>query len=375
MTRESYVVDRQRAEWVVRTLINAWRSKLPPFDHSEPVPLMLPKTLEVGSIQHAIWLMIGLLYMRGRIDSAQAFIRLCRVYDEHSWMFDVENFAGKLSEETRAEMHQILKKNGLGFNVRESVQFWDFNLKKLARFWKGNPLLIFDQAKDYDELCRMFMIGKSNAEMGTGFMGLRQKMVSMYLYFLINAKLIKPMMHPGPVDTHNIRVLASTEAVVASSMTAGTKYEFYQVSPVIRKLYLEFCEDVEDVLALSNALWYLSRDFCSVSQGNGSSTGGYRGRATEVFAKHITWTTNRIKRYYSTCGLCPVETVCKWSLPSARQYNQGFLEIRSERPRPHVLQESLFEIPSTPQNRGSKPESLKWSGVDDFVHKDQQSLL
>ncbi|MDB5266490.1 MAG: hypothetical protein JWN89_305 [Parcubacteria group bacterium] len=374
MARVRYVIDHERAEWVVRSLIDAWRRKLPPFDHAEPVPGRLPKTLEPGSVQHAIWLMVGLLYMRGRIDSAQAFLRLCKVFDEHPWMFDVQTFAGTLSEEVRLRMHEILKENGLGFNVRETVRFWDFNLKKVNRFWEGNPLRIFGEAKDYAELCRIFMIGKGDPDLSTGFMGLREKMVSMYLYFLINAKLVEPMMHPGPVDTHNIRVLASTEAVKAVTMEPGTRYEFYQVSPVIREVYRLYCTTVDDVLDFANALWYLSRDFCSRSQGNASTTGGYRGRATEVTAKRISWTESKTEIYHSTCGLCPVESVCGWSLPSARQYNQGFLEIRSARPKPHAHQETLLEVPRAIVSRGPKPVASRWAGIEEFKHMHQETL-
>src|SRR5437016_6218284 len=92
MPSERYVINHERVEWAVPTLIDAWKRKLPPFDHAEPVPARLPKTMVPGSVQHAVWLMNGLLYMRGRIDSAQAFIRLCDVYDAHPWMFEPKNF-------------------------------------------------------------------------------------------------------------------------------------------------------------------------------------------------------------------------------------------------------------------------------------------
>ncbi|MBX4195546.1 hypothetical protein KW796_01130 [Candidatus Parcubacteria bacterium] len=368
MTQPRYVINHERAEWVVRTLIDAWRRKLPPFDHAEPVPARLPRTLIPGSVQHAVWLLVGLLYMRGRIDSAQAFLRLCKVYDEHPWMFDPQTFMlhGFRLMNLRARMHKILKENGLGFNVRETVRFWNFNLKKLARFWDSNPLLIFDKARNYEELCETFMNGKGDPSSPTGFMGLRHKMVSMFLYFLINAKLVKPLMHPGPVDTHNIRVMASTESLLALEMGPGTRYEFYEVSPVARELYLKYCATVDDVIDFSNALWYLSRDFCSVSQGNGSSTSGYRGRATEVFAKRLSWPMERVDRYYSTCGQCSVESVCRWSLPSARQYNNGFLEIRGERPRPHNEQILLLDVPRVLASRPPEPEERKLVLRDKF---------
>ena len=378
MARDRYVINHERAEWVVRTLISAWKQKLPPFDHAEPVPGRLPKTLSPGSIQHAVWLMVGLLYMRGRIDSAQAFLRLCDVYDEHPWMFDPQTFRGRGFKLMwlRAEMHWILREHGLGFNVRETIRFWDFNLRKLACFWDGNPLKIFEEATDYEALCKIFMIGKGDPESSTGFMGLRHKMVSMYLYFLINAKLVPPMTHPGPVDTHNIRVMASTEVVVAKEgMGPGARYEFYDVSPAVREIYLTYCTTVEDTLALADALWYLSRDLCSMSQGNSSSTSGYRGRATEVFARDVIWPQSQVERYSRSCGICPVEGNCKWTLPSATQYNQGYLEIRGERPKPHAEQKKLVLIEKRIENRGPKPVARKWSAEDEYPHMHQTSLL
>ncbi|MBX4200266.1 hypothetical protein KW790_02300 [Candidatus Parcubacteria bacterium] len=377
MAQGRYVVDHERAEWVIKTLIDAWRQKLPPFDHAVPVPEYLPKTLVPGSVEHALWLMAGLPYMRGRIDSAQAYIRLTHVYDLHPWMFDPETFRHSSMKHmnARAKMHKILRENGLGFNVRETIRFWDFNFKKLARFWDGNPLKIFKEAGDYDALCKLFMEGKKDPNSRTGFMVFRHKMVSMYIYFLTNAGLIEPFMYPGPVDTHNIRVMASTGMIKMSEVGPGARYEFYEVSPIARGLYQKYCKTLEDVLDLANALWYLSRDFCSRSQGNSSSTSGYRGRATEVWAKRVKWTPEKIRQYNSTCGQCSVESVCRWSLPSATQYNQGFLQIRSERPKPHTGQESLVELKRSLRSRGPKAKARKWAGEDEFPHSDQGVLF
>lgn len=344
MARKLYVINETRAKWVVWTLIDAWRRRLPPFDHAEPVPGVLPKTLERGSEQHAVWLMVGLLYMRGRIDSAQAFIRLAKVYELAPEFFEPQNFlnSGFKKIDLLARMQQVLCDNGLGFNIRETVRFWNFNLTKIARHWDGNPLKIFGVAMDYEELCHIFMDGKGDLNNPKGFMGMRHKMVSMFVYFLTKARLIGPFVHPGPVDTHNIRVFASTEVIVPIGGTRpGSKFEFYDVSPTGRQVYEKHCFTVEDVLDLADALWYLSRDFCSLSQGNSSHAGKYRARDTEIRPKVVKWTKERVEVYGRTCGVCPVESVCKWSLPSAKQYNQGVLEVRGQRPKPHQEQMKL----------------------------------
>ncbi len=381
---ERYVIDHERAEWVVRTLIDAWRRKLPPFDHAEPVPARLPKGMEQGSLEHVSFLVAGLPWMRSRINSAEAYKRLANVYEKHAWIFDIKTLAADTDGpdgELDLEIRNIMLKYGLGRGVRDAIKFWLANAKKYVRFWGGNPLNIFWGTRDYHDLCGRFMNEKDNPDSPFGFLGFRHKMVSMFIYFLERAKVIDLWYpFPGPVDVHNHRILTVTECIVGRDGTyAGMPVDYYGISPHGREIYFKHCKTKDDVLDLADAMWYLSRDFCQQAQGNNLSrrinplweeekvAAMREGRRPNKRFKHVLlpipviWTEEKIAVHDRTCGVCSLESVCKWTLPTAPNYGETreLLIIREPRPKPHMYQEVLLEVPRSLRARPARSEKPK----------------
>ncbi|MES2216764.1 MAG: hypothetical protein V4481_05745 [Patescibacteria group bacterium] len=346
-----------------------------------------------------MFLFLGLPWMRGRMDSAEAFKRFAVVCEKHPWILDPRNLAktGYAAFDVRTQLRKILLENGLGFGVQDAIKFWMYNCTKLVRFWNGDPLLIFEGVEDYDELCRRFMQGKNDPDSPTGFLGIRHKMVSMFIYFLARAKILEPKyMYAGPFDIHNARITTSTEAIEALGGTkAGTEIDFYPISEVGRELYMTYCKTPDDVLDLADAFWYLSRDLCAQAQGNnmsrrispeweGEKEAALReGRRPNKRKKHVlleipvVWTDEKIALYHRTCGICSIESVCKWTLPSAPNYGETKMKlvINGERPKPHTAQYSFLQVPKELRGRGSKPVKPPVYGIEFDMQNNQTKLF
>jgi hypothetical protein len=313
-------------------LIHAWRSRLPPYDKVVQVPSRLPGTLIRGSLAHARWLFNACYYMRGKINSATALIKLSHLYEVQPWMFDPSQFTE--AEGARIEVLEALNSGGLGFNAEETSRFWVENFQKLHRFWDGNPINFYEKSDSYEDLCKILIAQKKSKDNPNGFFAFRHKMVSMLSYFFAKAGIINPLKHPPPIDFHWCRVMVATEAVKMKNMGPGTRFNFEELGAVIRPLTLEYCKDASAILDLADAVWHLSRSFCSMDHGNSSHQGAYNARRTAITPKARIWTASAERRFHRTCGQCMLKDVCKWNIPSAHNYIEGKIVVRGARLKP-----------------------------------------
>ena len=84
-------------------------------------------------------------------------------------------------------------------------------MRKLDRFWSGDPRKLMDDKPKFKVLVKRIM-GKTtrkgvffyNIDKAQGFMYFREKMVAMIAYFLMDAKLVPMFYTPVPVDFHVI---------------------------------------------------------------------------------------------------------------------------------------------------------------------------
>lgn len=326
------VINKQRMWHVFDVLVDAWRRRLPPYDRITPVPSRIPSTLKPRSIEHALWLFCSCYYMRGKINSATALIKLSELYEKEPWLFYPALFAeGRLSS---GELREALSSGGLGFNAEETSRFWVENFLKLHRFWDSNPVLFYEKSESFDDLCQILISPKKNKDNPNGFYCFRHKMVAMLSYFFGTAGIIDPIRHPPPIDFHWCRIMVSTEAITLEGAGPGSQFGFEKLGSLIRPLTLEYCQDASTLLDLSDAVWHLSRSFCSLNQGNSSHQGTYKARRTDITPKVLKWVRSTENQFHRTCGQCVIRDVCRWNVPSAHNYVEGKIMIRGLRVKP-----------------------------------------
>ncbi len=284
-------IDWNRAQYVFDTLIGAFRNKSYPYDRVFPPQIKenLPQNLVWGSREHANFLFHSCYYMRGGIQSDEAFRRLSSIYSEHPAMFNPETFEKEPSLYDSKNIVRILQEHRLGYH-KQIAGFWIKNAHKLNLFWKGSPLSVFEKAKDYEDLCKILIAnGKREADKRNGFHGFQYKMVSMLVYFYVDALLIDPISFPIPVDFHVLRILTANKLLVVEGMESGMDLFKDEYKASARELTEVYCiKNAVSPVELCEALWLLSRTLCVLNPGNSSVVvGKLSARRTEVQAKKI----------------------------------------------------------------------------------------
>ncbi len=268
--------------------------------------------------------------MRGGIKSDLATRRLALLHEENPWMFEPE--AASRREPT--EIAERLKSVGLNYNSKEIQRSWIENFRRLVIRWQGNPINIFSGINTYEAAQERIQ----NDGKGGGFLGFREKMVSMVTYFLGHSKLIDPFIFPVPVDFHIARIILANELVVVAESSNGDLYK-PEVLDAIRALTIEYCrKHGVDPFVLCDALWLYSRAMCKNHPGNSSDVDRVRrGRGTPVSPKKTTWGKAQFDAFMRSCGRCVISETCRWCVPSGPYYIQGKLILRSPRENPPQL--------------------------------------
>lgn len=332
------VVDTAKAEYVLGKLLEAFLSNKYPYNLPNATPPQvlrnLPKTLTAGTREHALFLFCLCYYMRGGIKSRMATKRLSGLYDTDPAMF--------LPEERKSfspsSISGALKKIGLGFNADEIGKMWFNNLGRLADLYGGNPVNIFNGISTYEEACdRIRNRGKK------GFLGFQEKMVSMLIYFFMDAGFINKWHFPIPVDFHVLRIVFAHEIITGAEPGRNGFYT-KEILAATRQLFLDYCQKHDiDPLRLCDAVWLYSGLMCNLHPGNQSRVEKKRkGRKTVVtpmprWSRRQTRTCNE-----EACGQCLIRNTCRWCVPSAHYYIRGEILLRAKRDDPPQM--SLFTM-------------------------------
>jgi len=353
--------DRVRAEEVLGTLYERYLAGRYPFNLPEAqapqIPANMPKGGFASSVDHARFLFLACLWMRGKIKSDTAIRGLSRIYETLPEAFQPE-YARTLSPEM---LIPILKQNALGFAKGQNARFWIENMARLDDHWRGDPRRLFDGITSYENLCKRVRNHKTkwgrerNTE-GPGFMGFQKKMTSLLAYFLMEAKLVDRFDFPLPVDFHVMRIMIAHKILAFE----GSIDDFSKkhILDAAREFAIEYAERHKvDSLHFSEFVWYFSRAMCDKHPGNISVYTGGRNRQTIIRAKTITWKKGQQDTYNMTCGQCPIENTCMACIPAGPYYNHGKLVIRSRRDKPP--QQRLF-----PPTQLVLREKRKWRKED-----------
>lgn len=325
-------IDRDKAAMIFGLLLGAYIRKEHPYNKPEAelpqAEKNLPKELERGSREHALFLFAACYWMRGGIKSDTAVRQLTKLYEMRKDVFLPD------SSVTAAELVPMLDSVGLGFNAKEIASSWKRNMSRIAQDWNGDPRTLFAGIKTYEEACARIQNKK-----GTGFLGFQEKMVSMLTYFYMDAGIVDRWNFPIPVDFHVLRTVFSHEIIVVPTDEANSN-GFYTrtVLAAVRELFHSYCVDHQvDPLLLCEAVWLYSGTMCNQHPGNQSRVPKKRnGRKTKITPMHR-WSFAQSQAYSKTCEICVIQNTCIWCIPSAEYYIGGKIVLRSRRDAPNLL--------------------------------------
>ncbi len=323
-------VNRERVVEVFGLQLDAFYHNGHPYDLPDAIlpqaPENLPESLrtKIGSREHAMFLFILCYWMRGGIKSYAATRALTRLYDRHPHIFLPES-EPEINED---ELLQWLKDVGLNFIAKEvSKKAWKRNLRTIARLYAGDPRNIFAGINTYEEACE-----RIQNKRGKGFYGFQEKMVSMIIYFFMDAGIVDRWHFPIPVDFHVLRTVFAHEIVIADAEEKGVN-GFYTkpILATVRELSYDYCvKDNVDPVDLCSAVWLYSGIMCSEHPGNQSKSGRNRGRDTEIWPVER-WTLSHTRAFERTCRVCSLRSTCRWCVPAKEYYIGGRVVLREER--------------------------------------------
>lgn len=327
-------INQDRVDQVLGRLMWQYKGEQFPYNlDSTRVPQdprHMPEHFVRGDLDKAMFLWTVCYYMRGGTRSVEAVKRLTPLYNERYELFDC-SVAANVDPEVIANE---LTKKGLGFQEKVS-NAWVENAKRMQEQWGGDPRNIFDGVTTYDESLARVMNDKN----GGGFIGFKEKMTSMIIYYLTDAELIEEFPFPVPVDIHVMRVSIANELITFADDAFGVNLYTPQVTQVLRKVYLDYAvQNNVDSRELSNAVWLLSEALCGKHPGNQTleplGRKAREGRKTYLVPKPVDPTDPAQQRAYeASCRHCPIESTCDYTLPGKPYYIGGVLFKRGYRQR------------------------------------------
>ena len=326
------IIDIERVESVLGKLLESYRSRryvygLPSAQLPHQVA-DLERRLELGSVEHAMFLFVLCLYMKGGIKSNTAARQLAKLYSRRPRLFD----AFEVASISPASITASLERVDLRYLKHSAPPQWIENAQRLADWYDGDPRKIFVGVSDYEEACARIR-NKSRRSKRTkefthrqGFMGFQHKMVSMLMYFYIATELIEPISFPIPIDFHVMRVCIETEMVKFPGSTMGRDIYSEQLQRVLRGLFSDYSERHGiSPIELCDAVWLLSSVGCSKNPGNRTLSREYRARKTDTPIYTPSWGESELARYNQFCGSCPVSDTCHWDVPNSAYTIKGQL--------------------------------------------------
>ena len=382
-----FYASRRQAEMVFNALIQRLSEKGPPYNtaHVPQSDGFLPSNLKRGSREHAIFLFVLCLWMRGGVESNTASTFLRRMYEERPEVFDPDmywNWGPVATRENINLIAAVLSEYRLGQRVEDNAPGWVYNMGKLARFWKGDPRELMKDKPRFKTLVRR-IIGKTTGKNGVfvnednpnGFMFFREKMAAMIAYFLMDAGLVPMFYTPVPVDIHVLRILVSNQVIrvrgKSTRKAIGIDFMKARVQGLARQVTEWYCRKHEvSPVALCDTLWLLSRSMCRSNPGNSGyvaddqrklalkksragsddhpmlnlyelsvkleeealeiqdTSSGLVGRKRYLGLKHdanALLQPQMLKRFSQSCGICPLHSTCRYNISSGSYYVSGML--------------------------------------------------
>ncbi len=283
-----FQTNKKQAAKVFDLLIKRLEEKGVPYNYAlvPQADQLLPEAIRDNPKQRAIYLFALCLWMRGGVQSNTAAKALREMYETVPHLFDTAYYEDKGMEHTRKVIEEVVTaftKHRLAQRIGENSEGWVYNMRKLGKFWGGDPRNLMNDKPDFDVLVKRIM-GKTrkdgeegkeffNEDKPEGFMYFREKMVAMIAYFLMDTGLVPLFYTPVPIDFHVFRLLVANRIIVVKGYTEkesiGVDFYNERTKALARDITLWYCKlrKVSPV-ALCDALWLLSGNLCRNNPGN-----------------------------------------------------------------------------------------------------------
>lgn len=379
------IVHRDKVFWLLDVLLARWKSKPKQYPYNRPDAVIpqriIPRELRANKETLACWYFYACIYMRGGIESLQAFNALIRMWRDLPHLFDPAHAALMQPR----DIQQVLKKY-IGWDSEAASINWVFNSRWLMQAWKGNPLNLIKGVRSCEEAERRIRNKLTKRELreagvdGAGFRGFQPKMVSMILYFYDWEGWLRPRFYyPSPADFHNFRMGLAIGAIeVQLNLEEKTRQDieiernefpelgfqlgdYYvrateKLSKPWRDAVMEYLRTREaDPVELSDAIWLYSLVLCGNSPATTTKPPPSKEEAPDKFWSngerkpkqlsflrdphlgevwdHGTWVAaKKSKGLEQTCFVCTFAQECKVAVPAAPYYKKGKLIFNRDHP-------------------------------------------
>ena len=228
---------------------------------------IIPDDLRKDKRVLACFYFYACIYMRGGIESVQAFNALIRMWRKHPYMFDPLEAQWLEQRKVKA-----LLKRYIGWDSEAASITWLENSRRLVQYWRGDPLMLIKGLRSYDEALRRIRNKTSKIDQrqagtdGAGFRGFQPKMVSMLLYFYDwEGWLEKRFYYPPPADFHNFR-LGFNQGAIVLSVWVETVRVSEKISILWRNATMDYLRARKaDPVVVADAIWLFSLVMCGNS--------------------------------------------------------------------------------------------------------------
>lgn len=347
---------------VLDTLLERWQAKKFPYRKRDAVIPQneIPAELRKDKKALALFYFYICIYMRGGIESRQAFQAVLRMWRKYPHLFDPYYIHGHWM---KPEDLQPILKEYVGWDSKAASINWVTNSRHLVEHWGGNPLNLIKGLADYDEAIRRIRNKRTKADLDAsgglkyaGFRGFQPKMVSMLIYFYDWEGWLNPrFLFPAPVDFHNFRLGLNQGAII---LPEGTKMVrgIEALSRRWRDALMDYLRSRNaDPVELADCIWMFSLVMCGNSPLNTTKEERTNGSGMFDLAElpHVYETplsTGQKEKLRETCLRCPLLSGCTLSIPSRPYYRKGELVLK-----PRLLVEKILPT-IDPDFEAKKPE-------------------
>lgn len=381
---DRYTIYESRGFQLLDTATHGYIHSVHPYGQSHWLlpeqSIALAPHLEGDAAAQALFYCRACQFMRGRITSVQAMIRLDR-------LVRTEDAAGRpnvLDPKVAIGLSvDYLNEVFSRYSLSRYGAGWQINSQRLLDTYGGNVLRIFDDDMTYEKAC--FRLCNQD---GRGQWGFQNKMTSMLIYYLTEADLIAPFPYPPPVDWHHLSLAIRNEVIDLQGNVLKSKKDLEKGCLAdLAALYMRYSQQTgipSNIIA--KACWLQSVYLCSQAPGNGlAARGEYNARSTQHVYEPPDFETDPpavMEAWLKTCAICPLQKTCRVIMSSAGWYDLGVAGLyMAPRPVPsaeRIAESGLFNphvLVHTIRHKPRPSPSIAPGGVKPLTQPEGAQLL
>lgn len=371
------IFDEDRALEVFTLLCDHWRNQTWLFEN-----IVLPEdqfTEWMDGVSPELkshWLYISALPQRGGVMAEDPFTPLWALFKTHQGLYRPEEFLKPKKWTVKKITNAIMEvspsigkskstgekqAHALGYKLEQHAAAWKHNMTLVANRFDCDVRNLFARFEHLPVEDRFEATFREidNKVRTDGIIGMRRKIFSLFVIWMQKDGLIENFPCPVPVDFHALRVLLATNIItlkdtkIVQGLDNGTEkhltalmgQEYKRIQePIINDIAMWTNEFLFRTglshIDLNPALWVLSRELCAAHPQNTA----YKDNTLYLFPEDFKGNLKdkKIAVSKSLCGVCPLEHLCDYAVPSKPYYKAGSL-IKI----PRVKNLPCYHVPQT----------------------------